>query len=145
MNAAPRALAENVINDRNDIRQALSRACARREHVVSTFPRLPNRVLLVLVEKQVFAGTDRDRLLATKDLAATGLQKPFIHEFIHRLARLESGVQLNQRVGPQRTRSEATIDKIAQTRLRYRDEARNVAAIIIDDSIAEVEDVHRWK
>ena len=83
--------------------------------------------------------------VATKDLAATGLQKPFIHEFIHRLARLESGVQLNQRVGPQRTRSEATIDKIAQTRLRYRDEARNVAAIIIDESIAEVEDVHRWK
>jgi hypothetical protein len=49
---------------------------------------------------------------------------------------------LNQRIWPQRAGLETTVHKFTQTGLSDGDEARNVAAVVLNDSIAKVKYVH---
>jgi hypothetical protein len=82
---------------------------------------------------------------SSKNLAAPGMENPVRHKFLNGLARLKSWVQLNQRIWPQGARLEATVHEFFKARLRNRDKARNVSAVILNDLIAKAENVHNGK
>lgn len=87
------------------------------------------------VQEERFAVLD-DGLPATKDRAAAFLEEPFGDELLDRAARLERGVQLNDRVRPKKPLPELTIDVRGNPLVTNDDKAASVVGVVVDETLA---------
>jgi hypothetical protein len=92
LNAAPRAGPKHVVDDRDDVGQALPRAGARRQDVVAAAPGRLDRLALMAVQTKGLAVGILSVLVAAKDLAAALVQNAFVDKLIDHPAGLKGGV-----------------------------------------------------
>lgn len=131
---------QDVVHDRDDVRQALARPGPRREHVREPGPGDADRLGLVAVEAE--PPPDRVGLgLDAEHVTAVGVQDAGRNQVVDRLARLERGVELDEGFGPEDARVELLVHEPAEGRLQDGDEAAGVGGVVPDHAPAEVEDV----
>ena len=132
-----------MVHDGDDVRKTFAGAGARGEDVVAILLRLADGILLMLVEQQVIATANGGSFFPAEHLGAGGFQQAFGHQSGHGLAGLERGIQLDERVGPERAGLETAVHEILQARLGDGDEAGDVAAVILNDLVPKVKYVHK--
>ncbi len=141
LNASPAAASEDVIYDRHYVGEALSRAGTSGQDVMVTGPCGPDALDLVLVEAQRSFIGGRSRLLA-EDPQALPVEQALVNEVLKRLAGLKVGIELDQRVGPQAAALELPVDERIDPPVPDRDEAPDIGAVLADDPIAKLENIH---
>src|SRR5262245_24977787 len=81
-----------------------------------------------------------------KNRAAISMQQPLGHQLIDRLAGLEEGIQLNQRLRPEHISLEKLfIDILMHTGIANLDKTLNIGGIIVNQMLAQVKNIHRIK
>lgn len=136
------AVPEDVIDDRDDVREALAGPGAGGEHVREPGAGDPDRLRLVPVEPErpaVRVGPG----LHPEHVPALGVEDPGGDQVVDPVARLERRVVLDQRLGPEHAGFELVLDEPAEPRLADGEEAAGVPGVVVDEAAAEVEDVHR--
>ena len=135
--------AEDVIDDRHDVREALARAGAGRQDVVLAGARGADGVGLVAVQPQRLAGAAGLGLLAdAEDPAALGVQEPLTDEVVDLTARLERGIQLERRIGPQQALVEIMLDVLPDPLVLDREERLGVVPVVLDQLVPQREYIH---
>jgi hypothetical protein len=90
-----------VIDYGYDVGEALSRSGARREDVADAFPRDPDGLVLVPMEAHRPSDAIGGTFPSTEDGPAGLMEYPAFHEIVDRCARLETRVELEQRLWPE--------------------------------------------
>jgi hypothetical protein len=80
--------------------------------------------------------------LDPKDPPAFGVKEPRLDQLVDPLPRLEGGVELDQRLGPEQPGVELVVHEHADPRIADADERPDVRAVVVDETPAELEDVH---
>jgi hypothetical protein len=75
-------------------------------------------------------------LTAAEDRGAALVEQPFSDELVNSSARLKRGVQLNDRVRPQKSLFELTVDVCSDLLVTDNDEAARVIGVVIDETFA---------
>ena len=95
-----RTVSQDVVNDWNDIGQALARACATSQHIRFIRFCLENCLPLVGVKEQSIARVVRVGLVDPEDLGALGMKRAIRHKLVNRAPWQKSRTKLQQRLGP---------------------------------------------
>jgi hypothetical protein len=82
------------------------------------------------------------RLVEPKDLAAGGMEGAVGDQFVDGAAGLESGVELQERLGPERAVVERVFDPAFDPLVGDFDEAAGVVGVVVDEPLTEIKDVH---
>ena len=135
------AVPKHVVDDRDDVAQALSGASPGGEDVVCPRAGDADRLVLMLVEPHREAGAIGG-LSGPEDLGARPMEQPLADEIVDRPPRLKRGVQLHQRRGPQHTTAEGPVDHLLDTFIGDIDERPHEGVVIADEPVAHLEDVH---
>ncbi len=139
--APPAALAQDVVHDRHDVGHALARAGAGGQHVGQARAGDADGLGLVAVREQRLPVALRLGLDA-EDAAALGVQDAPRDQVVDGRARLEGGVELDEGLGPEDAGLELAVDVVAQAGVADLDEAAGVGGVVLNQVVAEVEDVH---
>ena len=130
-----------MIDDRNDVGEALAGAGAGGEDVVVPCESSSNALDLVPVKPE--RRTDRAVLaLVAEDVDALGVEIAQVDQLLKRLAHLEGGIELNQRVGPQKAAVHLFTDQLMDPLVLDGQEASDIVTVVLDDAIAKAKDVH---
>ena len=82
------------------------------------------------------------RLVAAEDAAAPGVQHALVDKRLNGLAAREGRVELDQRGRPEEALGEAGVDVRPEPRVGEVDETADVGGVVLDELLAEGEDVH---
>ena len=134
-------VSQHVVDDRDDVAQALSGAGPGREDVVGPRAGDADRLVLMLVEPHREAGAVGG-LPSPEDLGTRPMEQPLTDEIVDRPPRLEGGVQLHERRGPQHTTAEGAVDHLLDTFVGDIDERPHEGVVIANEPVAHLEDVH---
>src|SRR5690606_35845734 len=126
-----------------DVRQALTRTRAGRDHVVMTTARHIDRLDLVAMQAHGAADGIFVGLARTEDTAALLVQRAGRHQVVQHRARGEGRVQLEQRLGPQAPATQALLHPAPDALVADADETLYVVCVVRDQPVAEVKDLHR--
>jgi hypothetical protein len=130
-----------VIDDRDEIGEALARAGPRRQNVGAAAPGNLDGILLVPVQAQGQAEAGLV-LVAAEDALAFGRKDAMCDESVDGLARLEGRVELHKGIGPQATGFQLVVDEALDLRVLDAQEALDVGAVLVDNSVAQLKDIH---
>src|ERR1700683_2776820 len=78
-----------------------------------------------------------------ENLLELGMQRPVRDEVIDRASWQECRIQLEQRLRPQRTVVQCSVDFRADVGISYLDKTACVACVVADEALAELKNVHR--
>lgn len=112
------------------------------DKVVAAAPSRLDRLALTAMEAKRLALKSFGALVPTEDLAAALVKDAFIHELIDRPARLESGVQLNDRMRPEQPCRELFVHTRADLLVANHHEAPREVRVVVDEPLPKTEDVH---
>ena len=73
--------------------------------------------------------------------AQRSCSRPVADELVDCPARLERGVQLDDRIGPEQALIELAIDVLRDPLVADDDEAARVVGVVVDEALTEIEDV----
>ncbi len=135
---------ENVVDDGDDVGEALARAGTGRQDVALALPRCEDRFFLVTVETEPapFALDLVAVLVAPEDLRTPRVQHAALDEFVDPASRLEGGIQLDEGLGPEQPFVEEPVDVLADAPVPDRDEAADVGRVVGDEVVPVLEDSH---
>ncbi len=77
-----------------------------------------------------------------EDVAATLVKEALGYEVVDPATGLESRVEADTRLGPEAAVVEVALDVVLDPLVPQREEAGDVAAVVVDEVLAELEDVH---
>src|SRR5262249_47665303 len=117
------------------------RARPGRQDITLARRRDLDRLLLMAVEAERRAEPG-GVLAAAEDPAALLREHSAGHQHFYGLARLERGIELDERVGPEASLPELLLHVAGGPRILDLDKAADVVVILLDHLIAQPEDVH---
>src|SRR5271157_4579759 len=142
LNTLLSAIPQHTVDNRNQVGQALSRPGPRRQHVILAPSPSFDRLDLMAVEQHPRTNQILLRL-DPEDLATTRVQQSPVNEIVDPATGFEAGVQLDQRLGPENFVSQAFLNELIDSSIANLDETTNVAGVVLDHAITQIEDVHR--
>jgi hypothetical protein len=77
-----------------------------------------------------------------KDPAAFGMKKVFPHQIINPVPSFKGGIELDERLGPEKPLPEAFFNVLIYPWVPDMDKARNEGGIILNEMVAKLEDIH---
>ena len=140
--AAPWFFSQDVVNNRDDVRQALSRTGAGRQDVIASAAGNADGFLLVSMQSQRLAEIVELGLLDAENLAAGFMQDAFVDQLVDGSAGLERRVELNERLGPEQSGIEFFLDLRVDPGIPDLDEAADVVGVGVDEFAPKIKDVH---
>jgi hypothetical protein len=132
-----------VVNDGDDIGEALARPGAGTKDVVLSGPREMDGFLLVQVQIQGQTDSAGIPLVPTKNAAALGMDRATINELLDRCASLKRRIDLDQRVAPEKTRRKGLFNFLLNLRVGNADETLDILGVVANHVVAELEYLHR--
>lgn len=143
LDARARTRAEHMIDDRDDVGQALAGAGSGGQHVVAVVRCNPDGLRLVAPKGQAFAHRIGLRLAKPEDRPGRRMQHPFLNQLLDGSSRRERGIQTDPRMRPQLARVESLLNTGPDSLVADPHEARGVLAVGVDEALAQLEDVHQ--
>jgi hypothetical protein len=70
--------------------------------------------------------------ILSKDSAALLVQNPLLDQIVNRLTGLKSGIELNERIGPQQARRQRFLNTAVNLQVPYVDKAANVSRVVVN-------------
>ena len=133
---------QDIVHDGDNVGQTLPRPRARGQHVI--VPRLggPDGIGLMLVEAHGRPDRVFLALARPENLSALLMKELVIHQILHVPAPGKGRIELGQRVRPEQAAAEFGRDLVVDTLITDFDEALDVGGVIVDDAVAEIEDIH---
>lgn len=135
------AVPQHVVHDRHQVRQALARPGAGGQHVALSRRRGPDRLDLVPVQPHRAAVRVVGALADAEHPLAVTMQQALLDEVADVGPRLECWVQPDRRLGPQPV--QVVGHPVADPFIPHGHEALDVAAVLADQLVSQVENVHR--
>ena len=133
-------MAQDKVDDGDDVGQALARAGAGGEYVAIARRGGFHRLRLMLVEMQGLVWLAN--FLDAKDGAAFRMELAAGDEVVDPWAGLKAGVQLQERIGPEQAVAQLLIDQSRNTVIADGDEAFDVGTVVVDKLVAESKCIH---
>jgi len=130
LDALARAPAQHVVDDGDDVGEALARAGAGGEHVVDAACGGADGFLLVAVEAQGLSVRVARGLVAAEDAGALGLEDALGDEPVDGLAGLEGRVELDEGVGPEKPGLQLLLHHPAEALVADVDEGARVVRML---------------
>jgi hypothetical protein len=124
-----------MVDNQNDVREALARACAGGQDVAVACVGGMDAFDLMAVELDRGARS-AGAIFDGKDFEALGVEHALVNERSKRRARLKGGVELDERLRPEKAVRKLLVDVGADPVVADREEAADVAAVIADDLLA---------
>ena len=140
--SVPRPAPQHMIDDGNDIRQALAGTGAAGQDIRLSRPGLADGLRLVRIERELPAGGVGVRLVQPEDPGALFMEHPFRDQIVDRSPGFEGRVQLKERFRPEGAGVELRIDLAPNSRIGNFDETAGVVGIIRHKAVPERENVH---
>ena len=128
-----RIVAQDHVEDRHEIGQALPRSGSGRDDVIVAAPRRRQCLGLVPMQPQI----------RSKKQRGVGQDRATRREFAQCRARLVSGVQLQNGFGPQLALGEPRTHELVDPRIENVDKALDVVPIFLDDVLPKTENIER--
>ncbi len=134
-------MAQQIIDDGNDIREALPRTRTRGQHIARPAPRNANRLGLVPVQAQR-ASLLILRLVFAKNPRAFPVQRAPRHQLINGFTRRKQRVELNEGIRPEHTLLQLSFNKVVNVGIANLDKALDIRSIITNQPVAELKNIH---
>ncbi len=128
-------MAEDVVDDRQQVGEALAGAGAGAHQVGLAALGDPQGLVLVLVEAHALA----------EEAGRVGVDDALLCQFAQGGAGLVGGVQLQHRLRPQLAPGQLLIDESADARVEHVDERFQVVAVAVHHLVAQFKDVDRHR
>jgi len=94
------------------------------------------------MKEELSAAGIRVGLVDAEDARTFGMQYAPLYEVIDRSTGLERRIQLEKRLGPQRTAIQSVLHKLGGAGVPNLDEAVRVARVVGDQAVSKIKDVH---
>jgi hypothetical protein len=141
LNAFAGAALQNEINNGHDVCEALAGAGACRQHVIRPLLCDPSSIFLVRMEPHLLADAVRLLILA-ENVGALLVEQLLFDKVVNPRTWLKRRIELNQRLRPQHPFVQP-LCYVGLNRLVVDiDEALNIAGVIADQLVAEIENIH---
>ncbi|OQC03537.1 MAG: hypothetical protein BWX80_02764 [Candidatus Hydrogenedentes bacterium ADurb.Bin101] len=96
----------------------------------------------MLVEREWFAEKVLPGFIDPENLIAFRVEDTFRHQVVNGSPGLKGGIQLKQRLGPERAFVQRFIDHSRNAFIRDLDETARVPGIVVHKTVAEIKNVH---
>ena len=140
LDALAAAAPQDVVDDRDDVGEALARAGAGRQDVVAALWRPCGSPLPGAGGSRSGTPLESSADLLRK-IGRSRVEDALLDE-VRQRARLERRVQLDQGLGPEHAVVEELVDVLADPRVADLDEAADVGRVVSDQSVADGEGIH---
>ena len=132
-----------MINDRNDISQALAGSGTRRQHIAAAPGSDPDRLLLMLVKAQLAAPNIGLRLVLAENVASRPMEDTVVYQTGNRATQLERRVQPDPCMRPKHL--QLVIYEPLDTAIPALHETRRVLTVSLDQATTQFEHVHQGR